>query len=110
MRKKKRIPIDNFLRNIFSSLYLACIGSVLLGTSSIAELVAPGDIPPERDVHNNSVGVQEGRFLDVTNPMELINRLKRATAMDNATTPSDAIDDALEAFEYQKTDEYSTQP
>ena len=38
-------------------------------------------------------------MLDATNPMELINRLRQATAMDDATSPSDAIDDALKALE-----------
>ena len=33
--------------------------------------------------------------------MDLLNRLRRATAMDNATTPSDAIDEALKALEFE---------
>ncbi len=32
-------------------------------------------------------------------PFELMNRLKQAGAMNNATTPSDALDEALNAFE-----------
>ena len=32
-------------------------------------------------------------------PFDLMNRLKQAGAMDNATTPSDAIDEALNAFD-----------
>ncbi len=43
-------------------------------------------------------GGDNGSILDATNPMDLMNRLKRATAMDNATNPSDAIDQALEAL------------
>ena len=38
----------------------------------------------------------EGLPLD---PFALMNRLKRAGEMDNATTPSDAIDEALNAFD-----------
>ena len=32
-------------------------------------------------------------------PFDLMNRLKQAGAMNDATTPSDALDEALEAFE-----------
>ena len=32
-------------------------------------------------------------------PFDLMNRLKQAEAMDDATTPSDALDEALNAFE-----------
>ena len=33
-------------------------------------------------------------------PFDLMNRLKQAGAMNNATTPSDALDEALNAFEH----------
>ncbi len=33
-----------------------------------------------------------------SNPMDFIDRLRRAGAMDEATTPSDAIDEALQLF------------
>ena len=32
-------------------------------------------------------------------PFDLMNRLKQAGAMDNATTPSEALDEALSAFD-----------
>ena len=32
-------------------------------------------------------------------PFDLMNRIKKAGAMDNATTPSDALDEALNAFD-----------
>ena len=32
-------------------------------------------------------------------PFDLMNRLKQAGAMDDATTPSDALDEALKAFD-----------
>jgi len=32
-------------------------------------------------------------------PFDLMNRLKQAGAMNNATTPSDALDEALSAFD-----------
>lgn len=39
--------------------------------------------------------------LDAANPIDLMNRLRRASAFDNATPPSDAIDAALRDFEPQ---------
>ena len=35
-------------------------------------------------------------------PFDLMNRLKQAGAMDNATTPSDALDEAINAFDYSE--------
>ncbi len=35
-------------------------------------------------------------------PFDLMNRLKQVEAMDNATTPSDALDEALNAFDKSK--------
>lgn len=40
-------------------------------------------------------------ILDSTNPIDLMNKLRRATALDDATTPGDAIDEALKAFDAQ---------
>ena len=35
-------------------------------------------------------------------PFDLMNRLKQAEAMDDATTPSDALDEALNAFDHSE--------
>ncbi|MCP9848423.1 hypothetical protein KBY88_01115 [Cyanobium sp. Morenito 9A2] len=48
--------------------------------------------------NGNSKGI-----LDVKNPGDLINTLRRSSAMDNATPPGDAVDQALRALELQKT-------
>ncbi|QEY33427.1 hypothetical protein EVJ50_07155 [Synechococcus sp. RSCCF101] len=48
-------------------------------------------------------GSQDQGILDATNPLELMNRLRRLTAMDDATPPDDAIDAALRDFEAQQT-------
>ena len=39
-----------------------------------------------------------GSILDSTNPMDLMNKLRKSTAMDEATPPGDAIDQALKAL------------
>ncbi len=39
-----------------------------------------------------------GSILDSTNPMDLMNKLRKSTAMDEATPPGDSIDQALKAL------------
>ena len=71
---------------------------------AFAQRVGPVDVPEEREIHNTFTGKQQkGALLDATNPIDLINRLRRASAMDNATPPSDAIDEALQAFDESPT-------
>ncbi len=53
----------------------------------------------KRDIFNtfdSEDQIDQGLPLD---PFDLMNRLKQAGAMDNATTPSDALDEALNAFD-----------
>ena len=40
-------------------------------------------------------------------PMELMNLLQRSSAMEDATTPSEAIDQALQLFDEQSEDDSS---
>ena len=44
---------------------------------------------------------RQGTILDSTNPIDLMNKIRRSQALDDATPPSDAVDQALR--------EYSTQ-
>ncbi|MEA5443140.1 hypothetical protein [Cyanobium gracile] len=44
-------------------------------------------------------GTGSGSLLDSTNPLDLLNKLKRSTALDDATPPSSAIDQALKDFD-----------
>ena len=73
-----------------------------VGTCTASLIADVNQTPEERELFNTIPGEsQKGGILDATNPMELMNRLKRATAMDDATPPSDAIDDALKGFEIE---------
>ncbi len=74
----------------------------LMGSGTLADSmpVNPNTLPKEREIHNTfSENGSSGGILGATNPMELINRIKQSTAFDNATSPSDAIDEALNALE-----------
>ena len=56
-------------------------------------------IDEKRDIYStfdSEDQIDQGLPLD---PFDLMNRLKQAGAMDNATTPSDALDEALNSFD-----------
>ncbi len=56
-------------------------------------------IDEKRDIYSTfdkEDQIDQGLPID---PFDLMNRLKQAGAMNNATTPSDALDEALNAFD-----------
>jgi hypothetical protein len=61
-----------------------------------------GTSPLERQLYDygpSKNGTGSGSILDSTNPLDLMNKLKRSTALDEATSPSSAIDQALKDFD-----------
>ena len=102
--------------NPFRKLGLAALPIALLSLTTVvdrAEAQLSGDYqtPQERDLYNTVPGNNDkGTILDATNPMDLMNRLRRSTAMDDATVPSDAIDAALKALELESSEASANQP
>lgn len=85
-----------------------CALPVLLASSGRAEAQVQGygqtiDSPQQQRELDAGSGSPSSRnsMLDATNPIDLMNRLRRASAFDNATPPSDAIDAALRDFDSQ---------
>ena len=82
---------------------------LLITVTSLVSLVTPVSAQvdgayqnrEEREIFSPGPGGDSGAILDATNPMDLINRIQRAGAMDDATPPSDAIDAALKALEQE---------
>ncbi len=64
-----------------------------------AQVDAPYQNREEREIYGDTNN--NGSVLDAANPMDLMNRIRRSTAMDDATPPSDAIDAALKAYQNQ---------
>ena len=62
-----------------------------------AQVDAPFQNREEREIYGDTIG--SGSILDAANPMDFFNQIRRATAMDDATQPSDAIDAALKAYQ-----------
>ena len=108
-----RAPLD---LNPLCKLGLAALPIALLSLTTVvdrAEAQLSGDYqtPQERDLYNTVPGNNDkGTILDATNPMDLMNRLRRSTAMDDATVPSDAIDAALKALELESSEASANQP
>ena len=51
----------------------------------------------ELEIDNSTKTVEDGSVLP-TNPFELVEMIRRYNSMNDATNPSDAIDDALKSF------------
>ena len=47
---------------------------------------------------DNSTKTEEDGSVIPTNPFELVEMIRRQNSMNNATTPSEALDDALKSF------------
>ncbi len=52
----------------------------------------------ERELDYGTGTNRGGSALDSANPIDLMNKLRKATSMDDATTPGDAVDAALRDF------------
>ena len=90
-------------------LALTCLTPILITAwqvfSSSSRIIMISEVknysPDEkRDIYStfdSADQIDQGLPLD---PFDLMNRLKEAGAMNNATTPSDALDEALNAFDY----------
>ena len=69
---------------------------------AVAQMGSAYETPQERQIYSpDSVGSASGSVLDATNPMDLLNRIRQSSAMDDATPPSDAVDAALKAYQQQ---------
>jgi len=53
----------------------------------------------ERELDYGTGTNRGGSALDSANPIDLMNKLRKATSMDNATNPGDAVDAALRDFQ-----------
>ena len=82
-----------------AQLVLPCLIAAANPVGANAQVDAPYQNREEREIYGNTN--DNGSVLDAANPMDLMNRIRRSTAMDDATPPSDAIDEALKAFQNQ---------
>jgi hypothetical protein len=73
-------------------------GSVFAQQSGYGQTL--GITPQERQLYGSgSSGGASGGPIDARNPIDLINQLRRSTALDDATPPATAVDQALKDLE-----------
>ena len=72
------------------------IGALPAGAQQAGYGQTIGISPQERQIYGGSGSSSP---LDAKNPIDLINQLRRSTSLDDATTPSTAVDQALKALE-----------
>lgn len=103
----------------------ALLGSLLLlaqptpvAAQAAASFGQPLGVPPQdRQIFGNGSGsgsgvgpAGSGSGIDINNPIDLINRIRRSTALDDATPPASAVDQALKALEAQSSGPASAGP
>lgn len=91
---------------------LGHLGATLALAATIASVTAVGAARAQEKGYGQTIsGPQQereldfgtgtnrgGSVLDSANPIELMNKLRKATSMDDATPPGDAVDAALRDF------------
>ena len=95
MKLNKRQPksIFNKYKNLvyffISSIFLISYQSIAQESYELSEMEI-----------NRTFNLEDEDNLDFpTNPFEIVDRLRRANSMNDATKPSDAIDDAIKSFD-----------
>lgn len=83
-----------------SAVVVTC-GTAAPGLAQAQAPMSGYQTPAEQEIYNTEPGKPRGSVLDATNPMDLLNRLRQATSMSDATDPVDAIDAALKGWEAQ---------
>ena len=93
LNKKQTKSIFNKYKNLF---YLSISPIFLISYQSIAQ---ESYKLSEMEI-NRTINLDDEDNLDFpTNPFEIVDRLRRANSMNDATKPSVAIDDAIKSFD-----------
>ena len=71
--------------------------SFILLTSLKGDYLNAQDLFGKLEIDNSTKTDEDGSVLP-TNPFEIVEMIRRQNSMNDATNPSDAIDDALKSF------------
>ncbi len=81
-------------------LYVLIIFSYLLISSNNNQVLSSqGNYFDEMELNNNTKDGFESTGAIPTNPFELVDILRKTNSMNDATSPSDAIDEAIRSFD-----------
>ena len=84
-----------FCKNLSNSVYLVIFFISLI--SLRGDLINAEYIFEEIEIDNSTKTNDNGSVIP-TNPFEIVEMIRRYNSMNDATNPSDALDDALESF------------
>ena len=84
-----------FCKNLSNSVYLVIFFISLI--SLRGDLINAEYLFEEIEI-DNSTKTNENSSVIPTNPFEIVDMIRRYNSMNDATNPSDAIDDALKSF------------
>lgn len=89
-------------RGSSAALLLAALAAFSAGGEASAQQAGYGQTlgtsPMERQIYGTGSS-GSGSPIDARNPIDLMNQLRRSTAMDDATPPASAVDQALRDLE-----------
>ena len=81
----------NLSKSIFLVIFFVSLISLQSNLLKAEYLFEESEIDVSTKTDDNNSGIP-------TNPFELVEMIRRQNSMNNATNPSDAIDDALKSF------------
>ena len=84
-----------FCKNLSNSVYLVIFFISLISVRG--DLINAEYLFEEIEI-DNSTKTNENSSVIPTNPFEIVDMIRRYNSMNDATNPSDAIDDALKSF------------
>ena len=90
--KKKLINLSDYTR-IFFMLTLLMIQSNTLNSFAQEDYISD-----EMEIINSTKSDYEKNIDIPSNPFQIVEMIRRSNSMNDATKPSDAIDDALKSF------------
>ena len=96
---------NNFLSNLRKLIFLLMIASFTSISGEIAIQAEENYQLNDLEMNNTTKSDGENSLDLPSNPFEVMDIIRRSTMMDNATNPSDAIDEALKAFDMLENSE-----
>ena len=82
--------------SVFGGASLAGVGAARAQEKGYGQTISSPQ--QERELDYGTGTNRGGSVLDSANPIDLMNKLRKATSMDDATNPGDAVDAALRDF------------
>ena len=92
--------MKNHLKNYFCKILPKSIPLVIFLISLVSyqnDFLNAEDLFEDLEI-DTSTKIEEGSSVIPTNPFEIVEMIRRNNSMNDATKPSDAIDDALKSF------------